>query len=137
MADILILTKNQAMLVFKLAALYGRDLNDRVGILKEISPVVGSAFLWRTAARTAVGLAPAPIAALPKASIAYGGTYLIGQSARYYYERGDRPSPDVVQEFRSEATRLYSSINDALKQRLSGGRGSKQLKLPPPEPTKP
>ena len=31
MADILMLTKNQAMLVFKLAAIYGRDVDDRIG----------------------------------------------------------------------------------------------------------
>ncbi len=132
MADILVLTKNQAMLVFKLAALYGRDLDDRVGILKEIAPVVGSAFLWRTAARTAVGLAPAPISALPKASIAYLGTYVVGQSARYYYERGDKPTADVVQGFRAEALRLYASVNDALKQRLGGGKAWASRQLPQP-----
>ena len=66
MADILVLTKNQAMLVFKLAAIYGRDIDDQIAILKEIMPVIGSAFLWRTAARTAVGLAPAPIVGPPE-----------------------------------------------------------------------
>jgi hypothetical protein len=131
MADILILTKNQAMLVFKLAALHGRDLDDRIGILKEIAPVVGSAFIWRTAARTAVGLAPAPFAILPKASIAYFGTYIVGQSARYFYERGDRPPPDVVHGFRGEATRLYGSLNDALKQRLGGGKSAASRQLAP------
>jgi uncharacterized protein (DUF697 family) len=133
MADILVLTKKQAMLVFKLAALYGRTLDDRIGILKEISPVVGSAFLWRTAARTAVGLAPAPIAALPKASIAYVGTYLVGQSARYYYERGNRPPPEAIQGFRAEATRLYATVNDALKLRLGSGSRSTAPQLPAPD----
>ena len=119
MADILILTKNQAMLVFKLAALYGRDLDHRLKILKEIAPVIGGAFVWRTMARTAVGMAPAPIAALPKASIGYFGTYVVGQSARYYYERGDRPPPEALNAFRDEARRLYASFNDALKERLT------------------
>jgi uncharacterized protein (DUF697 family) len=127
MADILVLTKNQAMLVFKLAAIYGRNIDDRIGILKEITPVVGSAFLWRTAARTAVSLAPAPVAALPKAAIAYAGTYLVGQSARYYYERGDRPPPEVLRSFQVEAKALYSRFNDQLKQRFARGKA-----LPPP-----
>lgn len=122
MADILVLTKNQAMLVFKLAAIHGRDVGDRIGIFKEIMPVVGGAFVWRTAARTAIGLAPAPISALPKAAIAYLGTYLVGQSARYFYERGDAPPPDVLREFQAEAKRRYASINEALKQRLTGKR---------------
>jgi uncharacterized protein (DUF697 family) len=130
MADILILTKNQAMLVFKLAALYGRDVDDRMGVLREIAPVIGSAFVWRTAARTAVGLAPAPISALPKAAIAYLGTYTVGQAARYYYERGNKPSPDVIQGFQHEARRLYGSLNDALKQRFAGARTA----LPPAPP---
>jgi uncharacterized protein (DUF697 family) len=128
MADILVLTKNQAMLVFKLAAIHGRDIDNRIGVLREIMPVIGSAFLWRTAARTAVGLAPAAISAVPKAAIAYVGTYLVGQAARYYYEHGDRPPPEVLRAFQAEARRLYTSFNESLKQRFAGGRG-----LPPPK----
>lgn len=120
-ADILVLTKNQAMLVFKLAGIFGRDIDDRMGILREIAPVVGSAFVWRTMARTAVGLAPAPISALPKAAVAYAGTYVVGQAARYYYERGNGPPPEAIQAFRREARRLYSSLNEALKQKLTFG----------------
>jgi uncharacterized protein (DUF697 family) len=121
-ADILVLTKNQAMLVFKLAAIFGRNLDDRIGILKEILPVIGGAFVWRSAARLAIGLAPAPIAALPKAAIAYVGTYVVGQTARYYYEQGHRPPPEVIASFRTEALRRYNTVNDALKQRLGGDR---------------
>jgi len=76
----------------------------------------------------AVGLAPAPISALPKAAIAYGGTYLVGQAARYYYERGDQPPPEILRSFQADAQRLYRDINDSLKQRLA--RNGKAL--PPP-----
>lgn len=131
MADILVLTKNQAMLVFKLAAIYDRNVDDRVGVLKEILPVIGSAFLWRTAARTAVGLAPAPVSALPKAAIAYVGTYLVGQAARYYYEQGDKPPPEVLRAFQAEARRRYQAVNELLKQRFGGAR--KALPATPPE----
>jgi len=130
MADILVLTKNQAMLVFKLAAIHGRDIDDKMGILKEIMPVVGGAFVWRTAARTAVGLAPAPIAALPRAAIAFMGTYVVGQAARYYFERGDSPPPEVLQSFQTEARRRYAEVNAALRQRF--GRGGPMAELPPP-----
>jgi uncharacterized protein (DUF697 family) len=124
MADILVLTKNQAMLVFKLAAIHGRDISHRLGVLKEIMPVIGGAFVWRTAARTAVGLAPAPVSALPKAAIAYVGTYLVGQVARYYYEQGDRPPPEVLRTFQAEARRRYNEVNDALRVRFGGGRAA-------------
>jgi len=126
-ADILVLTKNQAMLTFKLAAIYDRNVHDRMGIFKEIMPVIGSAFLWRTAARTAVSLAPAPIAALPRTAIAFGGTYLMGQSARYFYERGDHPPPESVKAFQTEARALYRRVNDQLKQRFGRGEASKEL----------
>ena len=127
MADILVLTKNQAMLVFKLAAIHGRNIDDKIAVLKEIMPVIGSAFIWRTAARTAVGLAPAPISALPKAAIAYVGTYLVGQSARYFYERGDAPPPEVIKTFQAEARALYKRVNDRLRERFGGGDGKKAL----------
>jgi uncharacterized protein (DUF697 family) len=130
-ADILVLTKNQAMLVFKLAAIHGRNVDDRIAILKEIMPVVGSAFFWRTAARTAVSLAPAPVAAIPKTAIAGGGTYMVGQTARYYYERGDRPPPDVLRSFQEDALRRYARLNDVLRHRL--GRQRPVTGLPTPD----
>jgi uncharacterized protein (DUF697 family) len=122
MADVLVLTKNQVMLVFKLAAIHGRDVDDRIGVLREIVPVIGSAFLWRTAARTAVGLAPAPISALPKTAIAYVGTYTVGQAARYYYERGNQPPPEVLRAMQVEARRRYQTVNETLKKRFTGSR---------------
>jgi hypothetical protein len=93
--------------------------------------VIGSAFIWRTAARTAIGLAPPPVSALPKAAIAYFGTYTVGQAARYYYERGDRPTPEVLRAFQADARRLYANLNDALKRRLTGGRGMPARASPP------
>lgn len=136
MADILVLTKNQAMLVFKLAAIHGRNVDDRIGVLREIMPVIGGAFFWRTAARTAVGLAPAPIAALPKAAIAYGGTYMVGRSAQYYYERGNAPPPELMRTFQAEARRRYQTVNDSLKSRF-GGRKEPPALPPGPEDTSP
>ena len=40
-ADIIVLTKNQAVLVFKLAGLYGRNLHDYRALALEIAPVIG------------------------------------------------------------------------------------------------
>jgi uncharacterized protein (DUF697 family) len=135
MADILILTKNQVMLVFKLAAIYGRDVDDRMSLIKETMPVIGSAFIWRMAARTAVGLLPAPVSALPKAAIAYIGTYLVGQAARYYYEHGDHPPPEVLRSFQADARRLYQSVNDDLKERFAEFRKALPAAASPETPT--
>ncbi|MCC6176533.1 MAG: hypothetical protein IT305_14595 [Chloroflexi bacterium] len=127
-ADMLVLTKNQAMLVFKLAGIYGRNIDDRFSVLREILPVIGGAFVWRTLARTAVEAVAAPggptavLAALPKATVAFAGTYAVGEAARYYYERGEKPPPEAIAAFRDEALRLYSTINDQLKARLAKAR---------------
>ncbi|HYU18080.1 MAG TPA: hypothetical protein VEQ11_05235 [Chloroflexota bacterium] len=119
MADALILTKNQAVLVYKLAGIYGRDLNDGMSILQEIAPVIGGAFVWRSLARTAVGALPPFAAALPKTAIAYVGTYVVGEAARYYYEHDHKPPPAILRSFQKEALRRYRGLNDLITGRLS------------------
>jgi uncharacterized protein (DUF697 family) len=106
MADVLVLTKNQVLLLFKLAGLYGRDLQLGRQLLVEILPVVGGAFFWRTTARALVGLLPSLLGLLPKTLVAYSGTYVVGQMARYYFRSGDRPTPELVRELRAEGLRL-------------------------------
>jgi hypothetical protein len=46
-ADFIVLTKNQVMMLYKLAAASGRDLHDQRGILQEVLPVVGAGLVPR------------------------------------------------------------------------------------------
>jgi uncharacterized protein (DUF697 family) len=105
-ADVLVLTKNQVLLLFKLAGLYGRDLRLGRQLIVEITPVVGGAFVWRSTARALVGLLPTLLGLLPKTLVAYTGTYVGGQMARYYYRYGRKPPPDIVRDLRAEGARL-------------------------------
>ncbi|MBI2756424.1 MAG: hypothetical protein HYX52_06925 [Chloroflexi bacterium] len=105
-ADTFVLTKNQVLLVFKLAGLYGRDLSLGRELLAEVAPVVGSAFLWRTAARTLVGMLPAFVSFVPKVVVAFSGTYVVGEMARFYFEHGRKPPADVVRQAREDGLRL-------------------------------
>lgn len=105
-ADLVILTKNQAILVFKLAGIYGRGLRNRLALVIEIAPVVGGAFAWRTVARSLVALFPAALSAVPKAAVAYVGTFVVGQLASYYYQHGNRPTAALADRFRREGLRL-------------------------------
>lgn len=105
-ADTLVLTKNQAMLVFKLAAVHGRALDSKTQLAAEIAPVIGAAFIWRGVARTLVGMLPGIVSAVPKAAIAFAGTYVVGQSAHYYYRWGHRPRKETVERFTQEAAAL-------------------------------
>lgn len=102
-ADMLVLTKNQIMLVLKIATIYGRNHDSKVRTLAEIAPVVGGAFLWRTTARTLVGLFPGFVAALPKALVAFAGTFVVGSIAKYYYRTGVRPTRKALEQFYEDA----------------------------------
>jgi uncharacterized protein (DUF697 family) len=114
-ADLAVLTKNQALLVFKLAGVHGRDVQDRVSLALEIAPVIGGAFVWRTLARSLLGLLPTVIGGLPKAVVAYGGTYAVGEMARYYYSTGRRPPPELVARFQAEGARLANEAANLLR----------------------
>lgn len=109
-ADFFVLTKNQVMMVLRLAAIYGRDVSMSRQIMAELAPVIGNAFLWRSVARTAAGLLPSLIAAVPKASIAYAGTYAVGQAARFYFEHGQKPPRAMMKQFGAEGSQLYKRI---------------------------
>jgi len=123
-ADLIVLTKNQIMLLLKLAILYHRPVDNRLQVLSEVMPVVGAAFFWRTAARTLVSLVPGPLAIAPQAAIGYIGTFVVGKSAQYYYRWGRRPSPAALEQFRQEAATHLTTVAPVLT------RFSRLLRLP-------
>lgn len=102
-ADMIVLTKNQIMLLLKLAVLNRRPIDNRLQVLSEVLPVVGAGFFWRSAARTLVSFLPGPLGIAPRAAIAYVGTFVAGKVGEYYYQWGKRPSPEVLDRFRREA----------------------------------
>lgn len=103
-ADILVLTKNQALLVYRLALAYGAPPDFQARI-REVLPVIGGAFLWRQAARSLVGLIPI-WGLVPKIAVAYAGTYTTGVAAWRWYESGDLVSTEQLKRISSEAIRL-------------------------------
>ena len=96
-ADVILLTKNQIMLVMRLAAAYGQK-PAYTRQVRELLGTVGSALGWRQAARELVGLVPAGIGLAFKASIAYSGTMAVGKAAHYFYQNGRAPAPDEIRE---------------------------------------
>lgn len=105
-ADFFVLTKNQLMLIFKLAAIHGRDLDNRWRIYSEMMPVVGAGLAWRTVAREVVTLLPLAIGTVPKVAIAFAGTWVIGQSAEVYYERGEKLNKEQVRALYAQALEM-------------------------------
>jgi uncharacterized protein (DUF697 family) len=119
-ADFIVLTKNQVILLYKLAAVYGRDLQDQRSILQEVLPVVGAGLVWRTLAREATSLLPFAAGTIPKLAIAYAGTVAIGRAAEFYYRTGLRPSKEQRDQFLRQAIERLNELD------LPGLRGLRQ-----------
>ncbi len=111
-ADIVILTKNQALMVYRLALAHGLAPDDyaRIG---ELLPVIGGGFLWRHLARTVVSLVPL-WGIVPKVAIAYAGTYATGVSAWRWFAAREQLSPERLREVSAEALRLGREHAQAL-----------------------
>src|SRR5699024_11012998 len=76
-ADLVVLTKNQVMMCYKIAAAHDRELGNQFAIIRELSPVVGAGFIWRTIAREASAMIPLAAGTIPKVAVAYAGTTAI------------------------------------------------------------
>jgi len=90
-ADVLLLTKNQVFMAFRLAALYGEDLKVR-NRLREALPIIGGALGWRTLARQLAGIVPGALGLPIRAGIAYSGTYAAGKGVQMVFDSGRRPT---------------------------------------------
>ena len=110
-ADFIVLTKNQVMMLYKLAAVHGRDLGDQRGILQDVLPVVGAGLVWRTVARQATTWLPFAAGTIPKLAIAYAGTMAIGRAADYYYRTGMKPTRSQIDQFTRQAMEMLRHLN--------------------------
>ncbi len=97
LGDMVLLTKNQGLLLLSIAAAYGREV-DLKARTRELLPVAGSAFGWRMAARQLIGLVPGGVGVAVKGAVAYAGTYTVGRSASLYYSTGQTLSGPRLQE---------------------------------------
>ncbi len=122
--DFLVLTKNQLMMIFKLAAVFDRDLSDRWRVYSEMLPVVGAGLVWRTIAREVAALLPLAIGTVPKVAIAYAGTYAVGRAAVTYYERGTKLSREQMRSLYAEAVELLSRNPISLPRPTREGPGA-------------
>lgn len=89
-ADIVILTKNQALLVYKLGLALGLPTAWQAHVA-ELGSVVGAGFIWRQIARQLVGLIPV-WGIIPKVAVAYAGTFAVGEAVLHWYQTGHKLS---------------------------------------------
>lgn len=124
-ADTLILTKNQALMVYRLALAHGAPPEFQRRMI-EITPVIGGAVLWRQVAGGLVGLIPG-YGVLPKTAVAYAGTYITGRAAELWYQRG-AVSKDDLRRIRAEGTERAREATAKMmaRARRAGRRSTKE-----------
>ena len=85
--DIIILTRNQVVMAYKIALVMGET-----GTLREVLPqmasVVGAGFMWRQIARELVVFIP--LGVVLKVGIAYAGTFATGEAMYHWYATGEK-----------------------------------------------
>ncbi len=96
-AETMMLTSSQLRLSFVIAAVHGRPLDffDRIS---ELWPIVGGAFGFRGVSRYLVKLLPGGFRPGTKASIAFAGTFAVGEASRLFYHMGQPDSDEVRRE---------------------------------------
>ena len=119
-ADTVVLTKNQALMVYRLALAYGAPPEFQKRMM-EITPVVGAAVVWRQVAGGLVGLVPG-YGILPKTAVAYAGTYITGRAAELWYETGLVSRADL-RRFRAEATARARAVTEPMARQAREARG--------------
>ncbi len=100
LGDIVVLTKNQLMMCYRIALASGRDDEPRK-MMTEIIGVIGGGVLFRQIARQLVGLIPVA-GLLPKVAIAYAGTYAIGRAMAAWTTEGRQITVETVARYSRE-----------------------------------
>ena len=130
-ADIVVLTKNQALMAYKVVLLYGLP-GEPQQALTELASVVGSGFLWRQVARQLIGLVPV-WGIIPKTAVAYAGTYVTGQAVQVWCASGRRLERKALNQLYGQATLQGKALAQRLRQRLpqpERGLAWPKLRLP-------
>jgi uncharacterized protein (DUF697 family) len=124
-ADMIVLTKNQLHMAIKLAAIHGKPLGDKRAIFKDLMPVIGSGFVWRSLAREAASFLPFAAGTVPKVAIAFAGTFATGRAIDAYYRFGRKPTKSQINNYYRQAMEMVR------------GRFGRAQALPEAEPAAP
>ncbi len=132
LADMIVLTKAQAFLVYKLGLVFGFSTRWQ-DYVAEFGSVIGGGFMWRQLARFLVGLIPV-WGIVPKVGVAYSGTYVVGNAVLQWYLTGRHLTRQQMRELSAQAfsrgkTLAHNLLARAPRPRL--GR-RKAAALPPP-----
>jgi uncharacterized protein (DUF697 family) len=112
----IVLTKNQAYLVYKLGLAFGFSTRWQ-DYIAEFGGVLGGSFMWRQLARTLIGLIPV-YGILPKVAVSYSGTYVVGNVVLQWYLTGRHISRKQMQQLYQGAFARGKNVARGLLARL-------------------
>jgi hypothetical protein len=108
-SDTAFLTMNQIRMAFMLAAANDRTVGYREQ-KSEIASLFAGAFGWRAIARELIGVIPMGAGIIPKAAIAFGGTYVMGLSLERLYRIGYGMTPEERKQAYRDAVERGKTI---------------------------
>lgn len=114
-ADTVILTKNQAVMAYKIALAMGMQ-SDFKSVMPEIASVIGGGFVLRQAARSLIGLLPG-LGILPKVAVAFAGTMAVGEAVYFYAANGQALTRDGMKAMYAKALERGRDIAENLAQK--------------------
>jgi uncharacterized protein (DUF697 family) len=131
--DLVVLTKSQAFLAYKLGLLLGFSTRWQ-DYVTEFGSVIGSGFVWRQIARSLIGLIPA-WGIIPKVAVAYSGTYVVGNAILGWYLTGRKLSPKQMRALSMQAFTRGKEYANKLGQKIPRPRIGirKKDRLPAPQ----
>jgi uncharacterized protein (DUF697 family) len=122
LGDMVVLTKNQLLMGYRLVLASGRD-GDPKRLIGELLGVLGGGLLFRQLARQLVGLVPV-VGIVPKVAIAYGGTWAIGRAVVLWVTTGRVATADAVRSFSSEGLERGKAVARDIVSRGKSGVAS-------------
>lgn len=128
--DMVVLTKTQAFLVYKLGLALGLSTRWQ-DYVTEFGSVLGGGFLWRQIARSLIGLIPA-WGIIPKVGVAYAGTFVVGNTILQWYLTGRHVSAKQMQALYRQAFTVGKDVAKGLLSRARRPRLGKP-RLPKPK----
>jgi uncharacterized protein (DUF697 family) len=120
LADMIILTKAQAVMAYKLGLALGLS-GKWQDHMAAFGGTIGSGFLWRQVARQLVGLIPV-WGILPKVAVAYAGTYVLGQAILHWYITGRQATPEMMRQMYRDAFNQGKALARSLVERSPRGK---------------
>lgn len=117
LGDTVVLTANQVRMLFRL----GAALNRQIGVrqqMPEVFTILGAAVGWRSVARELVSKMPFGSGVVPKAGIAFAGTWAIGDAVAYYYTTGRQLSREEIRQRFDAAQEMGRTAVEAIVARL-------------------